>query len=75
MLTLKLKGKGGRIFIVECVSVGIDPDGKKTTITAFTVDKPYHPDTYVVADEGGDAVMAYVENSAGATTQVVKPGK
>jgi hypothetical protein len=75
VLTLKLKGKGGRIFIVECVSVDIQPEGNRTKVDAYTVERPSIPDTYVVADEGGDAVMAYVENSAGATTQVVKPGK
>lgn len=71
MLTLKLKDADGRITIMECMRADVTPGQRASRIDI--VDEKGLPAQFTVCEEGGDAVIAYIENSAGATTQVVKP--
>lgn len=70
MLTLKLQNKSsGRTTIVECVSVDVVPNGDGVHLCAETPGINYN---YTVKS-GGDYDVAFIENAAGATTQIVRP--
>jgi hypothetical protein len=70
VLTVKLQNKAtGRTTIVECVSVDVVPRGDDITLETQS---PDHNNSYTVR-AGGDYDMAFIENAAGATTQIVRP--
>ena len=71
MLTLKLKDGDGSITVMECMRATVTPGQRASRIDI--IDERGMPAQFTVCEEGGDAVIAYIENSAGATTQVVKP--
>ncbi len=70
MFTLKLKNtRADRIDIIECGSVSVVALGNTRRVLAKTPDAPdreYH------VGVGAPYDIAYVENSYGATTQVIR---
>jgi len=74
VLTLKLKNtKSSRLKIIECGLIDVIPNGGDFDIVAHKDDKSDRFSVSSLATAPFD--VAYIENSAGATTQVIRPLK
>lgn len=73
MLTLKLRHTPtDRIRVIECAAVDILPcNGGSFTVRTTRADGS--PEEHKISAEGSEYNIAYIENSAGSTTQVVRP--
>ena len=73
MLTVKLQNKStGRTKIVECETAEVVPCGEDVVIEAATVGVKQ---SFVVSPEAApddSFTIAYIENSSGVTTQIVR---
>lgn len=77
MLTLKLKNtQSSRLKIVECGLIDVVPQGRDFVIIASMNRDDKSPSSFSVSDDGETPYnVAYIENAAGATTQVIRPLK